>query len=59
MDIKERIKSVIESKGPSYERMRDLFDAGRLCEDKAERRIEQFQSRRMEKSGVEPHITLP
>ena len=27
--------------------------------DRYKERIEQFQSRRMEKSGVEPHITLP
>lgn len=38
MDIKERIKRVIEKNGPEYETVRDLFDAVRICEDKKERR---------------------
>lgn len=38
MDIKERIKQVIETSGANRENLRDLFDAVRLCEDKAEKR---------------------
>lgn len=38
MDIKDRIKQVIETSGANRENLRDLFDAVRLCEDKAEKR---------------------
>ena len=38
MDIKDRIKQVIETSGANHENLRDLFDAVRLCEDKAEKR---------------------
>ena len=38
MDIKEKIKRAIESKGADYEKLRDLFDMVRICEDKAEKR---------------------
>ena len=38
MDIKERIKRVIETYGANHENLRDLFDAVRLCEDKVEKR---------------------
>lgn len=38
MDIKEKIKRAIEQQGADYEKLRDLYDMARLCEDKAERR---------------------
>lgn len=38
MDIKLRIKRVIEKDGADYDKLRDLFDMVSLCEDKAERR---------------------
>ena len=38
MDIKEKIQRAIEKQGADYEKLRDLFDMVRLCEDKAERR---------------------
>lgn len=38
MDIKEKIKNAIEKQGADYEKLRDLYDMARLCEDKAERR---------------------
>lgn len=38
MDIKEKIKRAIEVKGADYEKLRDLFDMVRICEDKAEKR---------------------
>lgn len=38
MDIKEKIKRVIEKQGADYEKLRDLFDMARLCKDKVERR---------------------
>ena len=38
MDIKERIKRVIEKNGANHDALRDLFDAVRLCEDTVERR---------------------
>lgn len=38
MDIKERIKRAIETQGLDYEKLKDLFDIVRTCEDKVERR---------------------
>lgn len=38
MDIKEKIKRVIEAQGADAEKLRDLFGVAVLCEDKAERR---------------------
>lgn len=38
MDIKEKIKRVIETSGPNHENLRDLFDAVRLYEDPQEKR---------------------
>ena len=47
MDIKERIKSVIETSGADHETLRDLFDALRLCEDPAEKRAWLLYVRKM------------
>ena len=47
MDIKERIRRVIEDRGADYETLRDLFDAVRICEDKAERRERLLYIRKM------------
>ncbi len=38
MDIKEKIKRAIERNGADYEKLRDLFDMVRICEDKEEKR---------------------
>lgn len=38
MDIKEKIKRAIEIKGADHEKLKDLFDMVRLCEDKTEKR---------------------
>lgn len=38
MDIKDRIKQVIETKGADIEKLKDLFSMVCHCEEKAERR---------------------
>lgn len=38
MDIKDRIKKAIDANGADIEKLSDLFDAVRICGDKAERR---------------------
>lgn len=38
MDIKDKIKRHIEAKGADLEKLNDLFDMVRICEDKTERR---------------------
>ena len=50
MDIKERIKQVIEASGANHENLRDLFEAVRLCEDKKVRREWLLYVRKMRRS---------
>ena len=37
MDIKERIKIVIEKKGPDFEKLNDLFEMAKLCDTREEK----------------------
>ena len=56
MDIKDRIKKAIETRGAEYETLRDLFDAVRLCEAPQEKREWLLYVRKMCRSVSDENV---